>query len=253
MSIRLLVRAPKFVYLYVPMTPDATRLLLVEDDPNLGYLLREYLQMNSFKVTLTTSVADALKAVEARLFDLAVLDVMLPDGNGFDLAKKIQSDHPKLPFLFLTARSLKVDVLKGFALGAVDYLKKPIDEEELLVRINALVTRLKSEETQEASATRELIIGAYGFDPQLQELRLGDKTQSLSKRESALLLMLAQNKNQLVSHKEILISLWGTNDYFNKKSLNVFISHLRKYLSEDPKVNVENVHNKGFVLRTSDP
>lgn len=235
------------------MTPDATRLLLVEDDPNLGYLLREYLQMNGFKVTLTKTVAEALKAVEAQFFDLAVLDVMLPDGNGFDLAKKIQSDNPKLPFLFLTARSLKVDVLKGFALGAVDYLKKPIDEEELLVRINALVTRLKSEETQEASATRELIIGAYGFDPQLQELRLGNKTQSLSKRESALLLMLAQNKNQLVSHKEILISLWGTNDYFNKKSLNVFISHLRKYLSEDPKVNVENVHNKGFVLRTSGP
>ncbi|NDB04065.1 MAG: DNA-binding response regulator, partial [Flavobacteriaceae bacterium] len=216
------------------MTPDATRLLLVEDDPNLGYLLREYLQMNGFKVTLTKTVAETLKAVEAQFYDLAVLDVMLPDGNGFDLAKKIQSDNPKLPFLFLTARSLKVDVLKGFALGAVDYLKKPIDEEELLVRINALVTRLKSEETQEASATRKLIIGAYGFDPQLQELRLGDKTQSLSKRESALLLMLAQNKNQLVSHKEILISLWGTNDYFNKKSLNVFISHLRKYLSEDP-------------------
>ena len=253
MSILPLVRGPKFVYLYVPMTPDATRLLLVEDDTNLGYLLREYLQMNSFKVTLTTTVTEALKAVEAALFDLAVLDVMLPDGNGFDLAKKIQSEHPKLPFLFLTARSLKVDVLKGFALGAVDYLKKPIDEEELLVRINALVTRLKSEETQEASAARELIIGAYGFDPQLQELRLGDKTQSLSKRESALLLMLAQNKNELVSHKEILISLWGTNDYFNKKSLNVFISHLRKYLSEDPKVNVENVHNKGFVLRTSGP
>jgi len=233
------------------MTPDATRLLLVEDDPNLGYLLLEYLQMNDFMVTLTTSVKEALKAVEAELFDLAVLDVMLPDGNGFDLAKKIQSDHPKLPFLFLTARSLKVDVLKGFALGAVDYLKKPIDEEELVVRINALVARLKPAQTAETTAASELTMGAYKFDPRLQELRLGDKTQSLSKRESDLLLMLAQNKNQLVGHKEILVSLWGTNDYFNKKSLNVFVSHLRKYLADDPKVTIDNVHNKGFVLRVS--
>ena len=249
MSILPLVRAPKFVYLYVPMTPDATRLLLVEDDPNLGYLLREYLQMNGFKVTLTTTVAEALKAVEAELFDLAVLDVMLPDGNGFDLAKKIQSDHPKLPFLFLTARSLKVDVLKGFALGAVDYLKKPIDEEELVVRINALVARLKPAQTTKTAVTKELNIGTYVFDPRLQELRLGESTQSLSKRESDLLLMLAQNKNQLVGHKEILVSLWGTNDYFNKKSLNVFVSHLRKYLADDPKVTINNVHSKGFVLK----
>ena len=233
------------------MTPDATRLLLVEDDPNLGYLLREYLQMNGFKVTLTTTVAEALKVVEAELFDLAVLDVMLPDGNGFDLAKKIQSDHPKLPFLFLTARSLKVDVLKGFALGAVDYLKKPIDEEELVVRINALVARLKPAQTTKTAVTKELNIGTYVFDPRLQELRLGESTQSLSKRESDLLLMLAQNKNQLVGHKEILVSLWGTNDYFNKKSLNVFVSHLRKYLADDPKVTIDNVHNKGFVLRVS--
>lgn len=231
------------------MTPNATRLLLVEDDPNLGYLLREYLLMNSFKVTLTTTVAEALKVVEAELFDLAVLDVMLPDGNGFDLAKKIQSDHPKLTFLFLTARSLKVDVLKGFALGAVDYLKKPIDEEELVVRINALVARLKPAQTTETATTRELYIGTYVFDPRLQELRLGESTQSLSKRESDLLLMLAQNKNQLVGHKEILVSLWGTNDYFNKKSLNVFVSHLRKYLADDPKVTIDNVHSKGFVLR----
>lgn len=231
------------------MTPDTTCLLLVEDDPNLGYLLREYLQMNSFKVTLTASIKEALKAVDAGLFDLAVLDVMLPDGNGFDLAKKIQSDHPKLPFLFLTARSLKVDVLKGFALGAVDYLKKPIDEEELVVRINALVTRLKPAQTAETIAASELTIGAYAFDPRLQELRLGDNAQSLSKRESDLLLMLAQNKNQLVGHKEILVSLWGINDYYNKKSLNVFVSHLRKYLADDPKVTIDNIHNKGFVLR----
>ncbi len=232
------------------MTPDATRLLLVEDDPNLGYLLREYLQMNDFKVTLTTTVAEALKAMEQDLFDLAVLDLMLPDGSGFDLAKTIQAQHPALPFLFLTARSLKVDVLKGFALGAVDYLKKPIDEEELLVRINALVARLKHEGPTAVRKSESLHIGSYEFDPQLQELSGDSGVQTLSKRESDLLLMLAQNKNQLVGHKEILVALWGKNDYFNKKSLNVFVSHLRKYLALDPSVSIENVHNKGFVLRT---
>lgn len=226
--------------------------MVVEDDPNLGYLLREYLQMNDFAVTLVTTVAQAKVAVEQDLFDLAVLDVMLPDGSGFDLAKTIQAQHPALPFLFLTARSLKVDVLKGFALGAVDYLKKPIDEEELVVRINALVARLKPEGPAAVRKSESLHIGTYEFDPQLQELSGGSGVQSLSKRESDLLLMLAQNKNQLVSHKEILVALWGKNDYFNKKSLNVFVSHLRKYLAQDPSVSIENVHNKGFVLRVAE-
>ncbi len=231
------------------MTTDVTRLLLVEDDPNLGYLLCEYLRMNGFKVILTSKVGQTLKVVEEQLFDLAILDVMLPDGNGFDLAKRIQSEHPSLPFLFLTARSLKVDVLKGFALGAVDYLKKPIDEEELVVRINTLISHLKPKKFNEACLANVMSIGAYEFNYQLQELRLGDNIQSLSKRENDLLMMLVQNKNKLLVHKEILVALWGKNDYFSKKSLNVFISHLRKYLRQDSKVHIENIHNKGFVLR----
>jgi DNA-binding response OmpR family regulator len=237
------------------MSTKATHLLVIEDDPNLGYLLREYLQMNAFKVTLVTTVAEALKAVEHNYYDLAVLDVMLPDGNGFDLAKAMQTHHPALPFLFLTARSLKVDVLKGFALGAVDYLKKPIDEEELVVRIKSLVTRLvtqnKGPGVSESNETPAhiLSIGRYRLDTQLQELHLGDAKKSLSKRESDLLTLLATHPNELVAHKEILVPLWGKNDYFNKKSLNVFISHLRKYLQDDPNVQIDNVHNKGFVLR----
>ena len=233
------------------MSTKATHLLVIEDDPNLGYLLREYLQMNDFKVTLVTTVAQALQAVEHNYFDLAVLDVMLPDGNGFDLAKAMATHHPDLPFLFLTARSLKVDVLKGFALGAVDYLKKPIDEEELVVRIRSLVTRLGTNKgtptnTKHAKLMR---IGAYTFDPGLQELHRDGQIHSLSKRESDLLALLATHANELVTHKDILVPLWGKNDYFNKKSLNVFISHLRKYLQDDPSVQIDNVHNKGFVLR----
>ncbi|MDB2587257.1 response regulator transcription factor [Flavobacteriaceae bacterium] len=233
------------------MSTKATHLLVIEDDPNLGYLLREYLQMNDFKVTLVTTVAQALKAVEHNYFDLAVLDVMLPDGNGFDLAKAMATHHPALPFLFLTARSLKVDVLKGFALGAVDYLKKPIDEEELVVRIRSLVTRLGSNKgtPSNTKAAKLMRIGAYTFNPGLQELHRDGQIHSLSKRESDLLALLATHANELVTHKDILVPLWGKNDYFNKKSLNVFISHLRKYLQDDPSVQIDNVHNKGFVLR----
>ena len=233
------------------MSDKPTHLLVIEDDPNLGYLLREYLQMNDFKVTLVTNVASALEKVQEDYFDLAVLDVMLPDGNGFDLAKAIQTHQPSLPFLFLTARSLKVDVLKGFALGAVDYLKKPIDEEELVVRIRSLVSRLGANKSTavDTKDVKLIRIGAYTFDPGLQELRRDGQIHSLSKRESDLLGFLAAKPNELVFHKDILVSLWGKNDYFNKKSLNVFISRLRKYLQDDSTVQIDNVHNKGFVLR----
>lgn len=238
------------------MSATKIKLLLVEDDPNLGYLLREYLSMNDFMVTLATTAEEGLNHARQDIFDLAILDVMLPDGNGFDLAKAMSQDSPNLPFLFLTARSLKVDVLKGFALGAVDYLKKPIDEEELVVRIKTLVTRLGAQNEVKNSGQEPITIGKYRFDSLIQELRLlgnDDSTSnpiiSLSKRESDLLLMLAQNINQLVAHKDILVSLWGENNYYNKKSLNVFVSHLRKYLADDPSVSIENVHNKGFVLR----
>jgi len=235
------------------MNHKSIQLLVVEDDPNLGYLLREYLQMNHFVVTLVTSVSEALQKVEESYYDLAILDVMLPDGNGFDLAQNIQQNHPGLPFLFLTARSLKIDVLKGFALGAVDYLKKPIDEEELVVRINSLVKRLGTAHQANPMETTHghYSLGAYLFDTSLQELHYHGQVQSLTKRESDLLLLLVQHKNQLVAHKDILVPLWGKNDYFNKKSLNVFISHLRKYLQEDPAIQIENLHNRGFVLRCS--
>lgn len=224
------------------------RILLVEDDPTLGYLLREYLSMNHFEVSLAKNGKEAHKLLEEYTFDLAILDVMLPDMDGFELARKIQSKFPSLPFLFLTARSLKVDVLKGFSLGAVDYLKKPIDEEELVVRIKSLLTRIQptqqKEETVEFSA-----IGNYHFHYKNQTLEFQGVITTLTKRETELLRFLFLNKNNLCTHKEILNALWGKSDYFNKKSLNVFITHLRKYLQKDPSISIENIHKQGFILR----
>jgi DNA-binding response OmpR family regulator len=223
-------------------------ILLVEDDPSLGYLLKEYLGMKDFQVTLTTTAKAALKSLEGHFYDLAILDVMLVDGDGFELAKSIRSLHSELPFIFLTARSLKVDVLKGFSIGALDYLKKPIDEEELVVRIKSLLTRLehKSSDMKEA---HEYAIGIYRFHVLNQRLEGNGKSIALTKRESELLKYLITHQNNLCTHKEILTQLWGKNDYFNKKSLNVFISHLRKYLQDDPSISIENIHKQGFILK----
>lgn len=230
---------------------NKAHILLVEDDNTLGYLLKEYLGMNDFDVTLAVTASDAMKKLESHHFDLAILDVMLPDRDGFDLAKSIQNQHPTLPFLFLTARSLKVDVLKGFALGAVDYLKKPIDEEELVVRIKALLSRLDPA-LSDKSEQKEYTLGIFTFNAINQELIGNNSKQSLTKRESELLKYLLQHKNTLCTHKDILVRLWGKSDYFNKKSLNVFISHLRKYLEADSSITIENIHKQGFILRVED-
>jgi DNA-binding response OmpR family regulator len=188
--------------------------------------------------------------LEQNNYDLAILDIMLPDIDGFNFAYKINSLFPTLPFLFLTARSLKVDVLKGFSLGAVDYLKKPIDEEILVVRIKSLLSRLKkTNDTHKIGDSYAL--GLYEFNVIKQELIFNDTIISLTNRESQLLLYLVAHKNLLCTHKEILTHLWGKNDYFNKKSLNVFITHLRKYLKNDVSIKIENVHNRGFILKIS--
>lgn len=222
------------------------RILLVEDDASLGYLLQEYLTLKSFDITLAKTAAEALKNLEEYTYDLLILDVMLPDSSGFDLAHKINLQHNSIPFLFLTSRSLKIDVLKGFSLGAVDYLKKPIDEEELVVRLNTLLTRIKH--PTKISPSQELKLGFYTLKIPNNELVFEGEAIRLTTREFELLLFLAGRKGQLCSHKDILTSIWGKNDYFNRKSLNVYISKLRKYLSKDPALKIENLHTRGFIL-----
>lgn len=227
------------------------KILLVEDDATLGYLLSEYLGMKNFEITWAKNSKEALDALEKLSHDLAILDVMLPDMDGFTLAEKIQFTNPDLPFIFLSARSLKTDVLKGFSLGAVDYLKKPIDEEELVARINALLARIMKPKMQELETGKHKI-GGFDFNSKIHELKFENEVIQLTVRENELLVFLNKNRNNLCSHKDILIHLWGKNDYFNRKSLNVFISHLRKYLSRDPSVKIENLHKRGFILKVED-
>ncbi len=227
------------------------KLLLVEDDNALGYLLSEYLGMKGFTVSWAKNAEEGVQKTKTNVFDLAILDVMLPDMDGFELSQKIKSINPELPFIFLTAKSLKIDVLKGFSLGAVDYLKKPIDEEELVVRINALLARLVADTVEEPHVS-QYIIGDYLLNMDNFELNYKGESIKLTAKEFDLLALLAKNKNQLCTHKEILTTVWDKNDYFNKKSLNVFVSHLRKHLGKDPRLSIVNVSRRGFMLRESE-
>ncbi len=229
------------------MISNKNRLLLVEDDVSLGYLLSEYLKIKGFEITWVTTGHAALKVLDEQIFHLAILDVSMPDIDGFSLALKIKDQCVDVPFMFLTARSMKVDVLKGFSIGAVDYIKKPIDEEELVARIEALLSRLEPAKIQD-NPVASYAIGKYTFNASSQMLEYNGVVTKLTSRENELLKMLIKNKNQLCSHKDVLVSIWGKNDYFNRKSLNVFISHLRKYLSEDRDIKIENVHRQGFIL-----
>lgn len=224
---------------------------MVEDDASLGYLLSEYLGMKGFKITWSKNAKEALLNLQTNSYNLAILDVTLPDMDGFELSRKIKILNPELPFLFLTARSMKIDVLKGFSMGAVDYLKKPIDEEELVVRIQTLLSRLNSVNIEEDRPSRYKI-GSYFLNVKNMNLTFGDENIALTVREFDLLFFLTQNKNQLCGHKEILTTIWDKNDYFNRKSLNVFISHLRKHLLRDPEISIINVHRRGFILRTNE-
>lgn len=185
--------------------------------------------------------------LEEQDFDLLILDVMMPDMDGFTLGNQIKDRYPAIPFLFLTARSMKIDVLKGFSVGAVDYLKKPIDEEELLVRIETLLSRLGVEEP--SLEQNILTLGMYEYETRNQMLRLGGEEIPMTSRENELLSYLHRHKNQLCTHSDILKRIWGRNDYFNRKSLNVFITRLRKILEADDTIRIENVHGQGFILR----
>jgi len=230
------------------------KILLVEDDESLGYLLSEYLKIKDFDIQWVKDGKSAIEIAERDFFDLMILDVMMPEMDGFTLAKELKKDFPETPFIFLTSRSMKIDVLKGFSLGAVDYLKKPIDEEELVVRLNTLLATLsRSKKKEGKELLNQYTLGDYIFNVGNQEVVYKDgEVHKLTLRENKLLQLLVRKENELCTHKEILHSLWGQNDFFVKKSLNVFISHLRKHLSKDPNIKIENIHNQGFIFKIED-
>jgi DNA-binding response OmpR family regulator len=221
------------------------KVLLVEDNENLGYMLKEYLAMKNFHIDWVTSGSSAKNFLISNKPNLIILDVGLPDIDGFQLAQWIKTECPSLPFLFLTARVLKIDVLKGFNLGAEDYIKKPIDEEELVMRMIAILNRTSKEPV---IPTSNLNIGRYHFNKNTRILSSQNGERRLTAMESKLLVMLSNKLNQVVERSLLLNEIWGNDDYFSRKSMDVFISRLRKYLAEDQNIKLLNVHNTGFIL-----
>ncbi len=226
---------------------EKTKLLLVEDDRNLGGLLKEYLQSQGFDTMLCVNGDEGLRAFQIHTFDMCVLDVMLPKKDGFTLATQIKEQNPKIPILFLTAKSLKEDKVNGFHLGADDYITKPFDEEELVLRINAILRRTRGYEIEEQRTVFE--IGKYTFDYPNQLLAVtGGETRRMTAKESEVLRLLCLHKNQVLKREHALISIYGESDYFYGRSFDVFITKLRKYLKQDPEVRIENIHSVGFRL-----
>jgi DNA-binding response OmpR family regulator len=222
------------------------RILLAEDDPNLGVLLVDYLEAEGFDVKLCKDGETALKAFRSYPFDICLLDVMLPKMDGFTLAKNIREKDRNIPLLFITAKSMKEDKLKGYGLGADDYITKPFDEEELLWKIRAVIRRMP--EPHDTNNTGLISIGRYTFNFNNQSLRIGTDTKRITEKESEILKYLSDHRNHLVKREEMLKALWGENDYFLGRSLDVFITKLRKYLKEDPAISVENVFGVGFIF-----
>jgi len=223
------------------------KILLVEDDPNFGSILKSYLELADYEVVLRPDGKQGFSCFKNNRFDLCILDIMMPEMDGFTLASEIKKLNDKVPLIFLTAKTLKEDVIEGFKLGADDFLTKPFDSEVLLYKISAILKR-KMQESEHDDFAEEYTIGTYKFNYRLRKLTNGKHTYTLSPKESGLLNLLCKARDGILSRSEALTKIWGADNYFTARSMDVFIARLRKYLKDDPAVEIINIHGNGFRL-----
>lgn len=228
---------------------DKLKILLCEDDENLGMLLREFLQAKGFNADLYPDGEKGYKAFLKGKYDLCVLDVMMPKKDGFTLAQEIRNANGEVPIIFLTAKALKEDVLEGFKIGADDYITKPFSMEELVFRIGAILRRVKGKKERDITLYK---IGKFTFDTQKQTLVSDDKVQKLTTKESELLSLLCSHVNDILERNFALKSIWIDDNYFNARSMDVYITKLRKLLKDDPTIEIINIHGKGYKLIAPD-
>src|SRR5246500_4184502 len=219
---------------------EKNKVLLVEDDTNFGQVLKNYLELNDFVVELARDGILGLAAFRREKFDICLLDVMMPNMDGFTLAEEIRDIDPDVPLFFLSAKTMKEDIIQGYKLGADDYITKPFDSEVLLLKIKAILKR--NEEMHKEEVNAEFDLGKYHFNPRLRELTVNGKVQTLSPKENELLKMLSEYKNDLLPREAALKKIWGSDTYFNGRSMDVYIAKLRKYLKEDSAVEIVNIH-----------
>ncbi len=225
------------------------KILLVEDDPNFGTVLKDYLMLNDYTVSHAKDGLEGLILFKNDDFDLCILDVMMPRKDGFSLAKDIRATNTDIPIIFLTAKTMKEDVLRGYEAGADDYLNKPFDSEVLLFKIKAILQR-KEKDTSTEDDKHEFIIGRFHLNSKLRHLSLDgeENPRKLSPKENKLLKMLALHINDLMPRQLALTKIWRDDNYFTSRSMDVYIAKLRKYLKEDPEVEIVNIHGEGFRL-----
>lgn len=223
------------------------RILLAEDDNNLGTLLRDYLSVKSYETILVSDGEQAWTKFNSETFDLCLLDVMMPKTDGITLAKKIREKDEQIPIIFLTAKNMEKDVIEGFTAGADDYITKPFSMEELLYRIEAILRRTRGSVMENKDVYE---IGKFTFYPLTQMLEIGDESNKLTTKESELLRLLCTHRNEVLERNFALKAIWVDDNYFNARSMDVYITKLRKYLKRDPSVTILNVHGKGYKLIT---
>ena len=234
------------------MSEDGNKILLVEDDQNFGDVLRSYLEMHDYKVTLAQDGEQGLNSFGKDKYDLCILDVMMPKKDGFTVAREIREKDRETPIIFLTAKTMKSDVLQGFKLGADDYISKPFNSEELLYRIQAVLKRTTKQKDPKDDI-KEFDIGKFHFNYPLRILSIEDNNGEqqkikLSPKEAHLLRLFALSKNDVLTRSEALTKIWGEDSYFTARSMDVFVTKLRKYLKQDENIEIVNIHGNGFQL-----
>ncbi|MFW6096045.1 MAG: response regulator transcription factor [Bacteroidota bacterium] len=229
------------------MEKEPVNILLAEDDENLGSLLKEYLNAKNYHASLYPDGVEAFEGFKAKTFELCIIDIMMPKMDGFTLARKIRDIDSNIPFIFLTAKTMKEDVLEGFSIGADDYITKPFSMEELLYRIQAILRRTLDNGSEQPE-DKVFQIGKYQFDANKQLLTTDNHSKKLTTKESELLKLLCENKNRMLDRNYALRSIWEDDSYFNARSMDVYITKLRKYLKKDPDVQILNIHGKGYKL-----
>ena len=225
-----------------------TKILLVEDDPNFGSILKSYLELDEYEVVLKKDGKQGLICFKNNSFELCILDIMMPEMDGFTLAREIKKIDKEVPLIFLTAKTLKEDVLEGFRIGADDYLTKPFDSEVLLYKISAILKRKNSGVAGLPDEPSEFNIGSLKFDQRLRTLTFKEQIINLSPKESELLTMLCTAKDGILNRSDALKKIWDADNYFTARSMDVFVARLRKYLKNDPSVEIINIHGNGFRL-----
>lgn len=227
------------------------KILLAEDDSDFANVLKQYLELYDYDVTWAENGQEALAIFQTTTFDICVFDVMMPIIDGFTLAEKIIKINPEIPFIFLTARKLKEDKIIGLKLGADDYIVKPFEAEELILRLNNILKR-SQQKTPLFSETNELQIGAYLFDTKRLSLRKDNKNQQLTEKEAALIHFFYTHKNQMLKREQILKSIWKNDDFFSGRSMDVYISKIRKYFKDDSRISIDSIRNIGLEFKIID-